>query len=91
MEWALLPDASAADRPVLELLEEPPQDTRQQPLKAENYRTGFEPYQRVGSVFDPQIDDDPRLALLRQRGPDRRIDFRRHTDASAQQGRKQRE
>ena len=60
MEWALLPDASAADRPVLELLEEPPQDTRQQPLKAENYRTGFEPYRRVGSAFDAPPEPAPR-------------------------------
>jgi len=61
MEWALLPDASATDRPVLELLEEPPQDTRRQPLKAESYRTGFEPYQRVGSgVFDPPPEAPPR-------------------------------
>ena len=41
----------------------------------------------VGGVFDQQIDDDLRPALRSQVRPDRRINVRRHTGASQQQGR----
>lgn len=61
MEWALLPEDDAANRPVLEILEG---DATRQPkayeLKASAYKRGFEPYGRDAAAAPAEAPRKPK-------------------------------
>ena len=61
MEWALLPEDDAANRPVLEILEG---DATRQPkayeLKASAYKRGFEPYGRDAAAAPAEAPCKPK-------------------------------